>query len=104
MSTLETRETFRSAAPPGGGFIAWYAPHYFVTETVVSPNNQTSVPAEIRQREGVGAGTVVVWEYAGDGKYIVRFRKRKRLADIAGIAGFKGDAVALKRRAQEGGA
>lgn len=74
-----------------------------MTETVVSPNNQTSVPAEIRQREGIGAGTVVVWEHAGEGTYLVRFRKRKRLADVAGIAAFKGDAVALKKRTQTGG-
>lgn len=74
-----------------------------MTETVVSPNNQTSVPAEIRQREGVAAGTVVVWEHAGDGRYVVRFRKRKRLSDVAGIATFKGDAVDLKKSVQRGG-
>lgn len=74
-----------------------------MTETVVSPNNQTSVPAEIRQREGIVAGTVVVWEHAGDGRYVVRFRKRRRLSDVAGIASFKGDSVDLKKRVQRGG-
>lgn len=74
-------------------------------ETKVTDSNQTQVPAPVRARHGVRPGDVVVWEETETGEIRVRFRRRKRLEDLVGIApgAALGDAVAAKKRAQRGG-
>lgn len=73
-------------------------------ETKVTDAHQTQVPAALRHRFGVEPGDIVVWEETADGEVRVRFRRRKRLRDIVGIApgAGRGDAVKAKKRAQRG--
>lgn len=72
--------------------------------TKVTEGKQTQVPAELRHRFGVEPGDLVVWEETPEGEVRVRFRKPKRLRDIAGTApgASQGDAVETKKRAQQG--
>lgn len=79
-------------------------------ESKVTEANQTQVPAEIRARHGVSPGDVVVWEETAEGELRVRFRKRHKIEDLAGLVGEhrprrgarKFDAVKDKKRAQRG--
>lgn len=71
-------------------------------ETKVTEANQTQVPAALRSKYSVGPGDIVVWEEAG-GEVRVRFRPRRRLRDIVGLApDIAHDSVAAKKRAQRG--
>jgi bifunctional DNA-binding transcriptional regulator/antitoxin component of YhaV-PrlF toxin-antitoxin module len=72
-------------------------------QTRVTKANQTQVPAELRARYQIGPGDVVVWEETSHGIQ-VRFRPRRTLRDLIGIApGIAGgDSVAAKKRAQRG--
>jgi len=47
----------------------------------VTEDNQVSVPAEIREKLGVGPGSVLEWEEEGD-KVVVRSRKPFTFEDI----------------------
>lgn len=78
-------------------------------ESKVTDANQTQVPAEVRARYGVSPGDVMVWEETPDGELRVRFRRKYKLEDLAGLVGkypsrSKGpfDAVRDKKRAQRG--
>ncbi len=74
------------------------------TSTKVTDANQTQVPAELRHKFGIEPGDLVVWEETEDGEVRVRFRRKKTLWDIVGIApgAGGGDAVEAKKRAQRG--
>lgn len=74
-------------------------------DTVLTASNQTQVPAALRKANKVRPGDIVTWEPNPDGTATVRFRKKRTLADLIGIApGISGgDAVQAKKRAQRGG-
>lgn len=74
------------------------------SSTKVTDANQTQVPADLRHRFGVEPGDIVVWEADEDGEVRVRFRKKRTLWDLEGIAPGSGvgDAVEAKKRAQRG--
>lgn len=74
------------------------------TSTKVTDAKQTQVPAELRHKFDVEPGDLVIWEETPDGEVRVRFRKRRTLRDIAGIApgAGGGDAVQTKKQAQRG--
>jgi bifunctional DNA-binding transcriptional regulator/antitoxin component of YhaV-PrlF toxin-antitoxin module len=72
-------------------------------ETRVTDANQTQVPAVIRELHHVGPGDVVVWEVLPSGDVRVRFRPRRRLRDLVGIApNLPYDSVTAKKKAQRG--
>jgi AbrB family looped-hinge helix DNA binding protein len=53
----------------------------------VTSKGQTTVPKEVRDFLGLGEGSQVEWTIDGDGKAIVRPRKKLRAVDLAGILG-----------------
>lgn len=77
---------------------------YLVTvETKVTEANQTQVPAAIREQYKVAPGDIVIWEDTGSGEVRVRFRPRRKLRDLVGLApDIPHDSVTAKKRAQRG--
>ncbi len=72
-----------------------------IGETKVSKGYQTVVPSDLRRAYRIAPGDRLVWEQEG-GEIRVRVKKRKTLADIAGIVSVESDAVQLKHIAQRG--
>ena len=72
-----------------------------LSKTKISKGYQTVIPSAVREAFGVQPGDYVEWIEERDG-VVVRFRKRKRLRDLAGIGTARADAVELKKRVQRG--
>ena len=72
-----------------------------LSKTKISKGFQTVVPSAVRDRFDVGPGDYVEWEEGPHG-LVVRFRKRKRLRDLAAIGAAPADAVDVKKRVQRG--
>jgi len=72
-----------------------------LSKTRISRGFQTVVPSAVRKTFDVRPGDYVEW-VAGEDGVVVRFRKRKRLRDLAGIGGAPADAVEIKKSVQRG--
>ena len=72
-----------------------------LSKTRISKGYQTVIPSAVREVYHVEPGDYVEWVEEGEG-LVVRFRKRKRLRDLAGIGSAPADAVELKKRVQRG--
>jgi AbrB family looped-hinge helix DNA binding protein len=70
-------------------------------KTKISKGFQTVIPSAVRINFGVEAGDYVEWEHGPEG-LVIRFRKHKRLRDLAGVGGAPSDAVKVKKRVQRG--
>jgi len=73
-----------------------------LSKSKVSKGYKTVVPSAVRDSYRVEPGDFLEWIPGEDG-VTVRFRKRQRLGDLAGIGGRSSDAVAVKKRVQRGG-
>lgn len=71
------------------------------SETRLSNNNSTIVPAEVRKRFDITPGHILVWEVK-NGMIEVLPQKKVTFDAIVGIIDVGGDAVAAKRRIQAG--
>jgi len=72
-----------------------------LSKTKISKGFQTVIPSAVRDRFGVEPGDYAEWEEGPHG-LVVRFRKRKRLRDLAAIGAAPADAVDVKKRVQRG--
>ncbi len=72
-----------------------------LSKTKISKGYQTVIPSAVREAFDVEPGDYVEWTEERDG-LVVRFRKRKRLRDLAGIGSVPADAVEVKKRVQRG--
>ena len=64
-------------------------------ESTITAKGQTTVPAQVREKLGVAAGTRLVWHVMPDGSVLVR-AKTKPILDMAGsVKPSKGKRVAV---------
>jgi len=85
--------------------MAFHASHSesrMLSKSKVSKGYQTVVPSAVRDSYRVEPGDYLEW-IPGEEGVTVRFRKRQRLRDLAGIGSHPSDAVAVKKRVQRGG-
>lgn len=54
-----------------------------MVESTITAKGQTTVPAQVREQLGAGAGTRLVWHVMPDGCVLVR-PKSKSILDLAG--------------------
>ena len=73
-----------------------------LSKSKISKGYQTVVPSAVRDSYRVEPGDYLEW-IPGEEGVTVRFRKRQRLRDLAGIGSRPSDAVAVKKRVQRGG-
>ncbi len=67
-----------------------------MTESTITAKGQTTVPAQVREKMGVAAGTRLVWHVLPDGSVFVR-AKSKSILELAGsLKAPKGKHVSVK--------
>ena len=67
-----------------------------MSESTITAKGQTTVPVQVRNQLGAGAGTRLVWHAMPDGSVVVR-AKSKSILDLAGsLKPPRGKRVAIK--------
>lgn len=56
-----------------------------LANTKMNKNNQTIIPAEIRDKFGIGEDTIIEWGVGENGEPKINFRKKVTLNDVVGM-------------------
>jgi AbrB family looped-hinge helix DNA binding protein len=67
-----------------------------MSESIITANGRTTVPADIRQAIGSAPGTRLVWHALNDGRLLVRVKNKSVLNLKASLIPLKGKHVTIE--------